>query len=133
MTPGCRHVGSATTLTVSQALEATDSIVGQSRHVVCVDRPLPAEAGSSMECRIESKSDGLRTVMTISGRLSGASVAELRRVRLATAGSITVDLSSLVSADDDGIAAIRALSLAGDEIRSASPFVELLLADDPPG
>ena len=86
-----------------------------------------------MECRIEAKSDGVRTVLTISGRLSAAAVEELGRVRRAIEGAITVDLSSLVSADDDGIEAIRALSLAGDQIRSASPFVQLLLADDPPG
>ena len=44
-----------------------------------------------------------------------------------------MDISTLVLADDDGVEAIRALSLEGDEIRGASPYIQLLLKDDPSG
>ncbi len=92
-----------------------------------------AEAGSSMECRIESKSEASHTVVTISGRLSGHAVEELRRLRRSIEGTVILDLSSLVSASYEGVKAIRALFLEGDETRSASPFVELLLRDKPRG
>ena len=86
-----------------------------------------------MECWIGSKSEASRTVMTISGRLSGPAVEEFRGLRRSIEGPVTLDLSSLVMADDDGVEAIRAMLLEGDEIRSASPFVQLLLKDDPRG
>ena len=86
-----------------------------------------------MECRIESKSEATRTVMAISGRLSGPAIEEFRELRRSIKGPVTLDLLSLVSADDEGIEAIRAMSRQGDEILSASPFVQLLLEDDPRG
>ncbi len=86
-----------------------------------------------MECRIESKSEASRTVVTITGRLSGQAIEELRELRRSIEGVVILDLSSLSSAADDGVEAIRALSLAGDEIRGASPFVLLLLQDDTRG
>ncbi len=86
-----------------------------------------------MECRIESKSEASRTVVAITGRLSGHVVEELRGVRRSIEGAVTLDLASLVSADEEGVEAIRAMSLEGDEIRNPSPFVQLLLQDDPRG
>ena len=47
--------------------------------------------------------------------------------------AVIVDLAGLVSADDEGVEAVRAMSLEGDEIRNASPFVQLLLHDGPRG
>ncbi len=84
-----------------------------------------------MECRIESKSEASRTVVAITGRLSGQAIEELRDMRRSIEGAVTLDLASLVSADDEGVEAIRAMSLEGDEIRNASPFVQLLLHDGP--
>ncbi len=86
-----------------------------------------------MECRIESKSEASRTVVAITGRLSGQAIEELRGMRRSIEGAVTVDLASLVSADEKGVEAIRAMSLEGDEIRNPSPFVQLLLQDDPRG
>ncbi len=86
-----------------------------------------------MECRIESKSEACRTVLTIAGRLSGQVIEEFRGVRRKFEHAVTLDLSSLVSADDEGMEAIRAMSRQGDEIRNASRFVELLLENDPLG
>ncbi len=86
-----------------------------------------------MECRIESKSEASRTVVTIAGRLAGYAIEELRGVRRSIEGAVTLDLASLVSADEEGVEAIRAMSLEGDEIRNPSPFVQLLLQDGPRG
>ncbi len=86
-----------------------------------------------MECRIESKSEASRTVVAISGRLSGDVVEELREVRRSIEGAVTLDLASLFAADEEGLEAIRAMSLEGDEIRNPSPLVQLLLQDDPRG
>ena len=59
-----------------------------------------------MECRIESKSDASRTVVTITGRLSGQVTEELRGVRRSIEGAVILDLAGLVSADDEGVEAI---------------------------
>ena len=84
-----------------------------------------------MECRIESKSEALRTVVVITGRLAGQAIEQLWGVRRSIEGAVTLDLASLVLADNEGVEAIRAMSLQGDEIQNASPFVRLLLQDDP--
>ncbi len=86
-----------------------------------------------MECRIESKSVASRTVVRITGRLAGQAIEELRGVRRSIEGAVTLDLADLVSADDEGVEEVRAMSLEGDEIRNASPFVQLLLQDCPRG
>ncbi len=86
-----------------------------------------------MECRIESKSEASRTVVAISGRLSGDVIEKLREVRRSIEGAVTLDLASLFAADEEGLETIRAMSLEGDEIRNPSPLVQLLLQDDPRG
>ncbi len=60
-----------------------------------------------MECRIESKSEASRTVVAITGRLSGHVVEELRGVRRSIEGVVTLDLASLVSADEEGFERYR--------------------------
>ena len=86
-----------------------------------------------MECRIEVKSGALRPVVTITGHLAGEVIEQLTGVRRSIEGAVTLDLAGLVSADDEGVEAVRAMSLEGDEIRNASPFVQLLLQDGPRG
>ncbi len=86
-----------------------------------------------MECRIELKSEAPRAVMTISGRLAGEAIEQLRGVRRSIEGAVTLDLAGLVWADDEGVEAIRAMSPERYEIRNASPFVQLLLQDGPRG
>ena len=83
-----------------------------------------------MECRIEWKREASRKVVSIAGRLSGAAVEELTGVRRSIEGRVTLDLSSLVAADDEGIEAIQTMLLGGDEIQGASPLLQLLLQDD---
>ena len=82
-----------------------------------------------MECRIELTSEAPRAVLTITGRLAGEAIEQLKGLRRSTEGAVTLDLAGLVSADDEGVEAVRAMSLEGDEIRNASPFVQLLLQD----
>ena len=82
-----------------------------------------------MDCRIELKSEAQRAVLTITGGLAGEAIEELRGVRRSIEGAVALDLAGLVSADDTGIETIRAMSLAGDEIRNASPYIQLLLQD----
>ncbi len=85
-----------------------------------------------MECRIELTTAAPRAVVTITGRLAGEAIEQLKGVRRSIEGAVTLNLAELVSADDDGLAAIRAMSLEGDEIRNASAYVQLLLHDGPP-
>ena len=84
-----------------------------------------------MECRIELKSEAPRTVVTITGRLAGEAIEQLKGLRRSIEGAVTLDLAGLVSADDEGAEAVRAMSLKGDEIQNASPFIQLLLQDGP--
>ena len=86
-----------------------------------------------MECRIELQWEAPRAVVTITGHLAGEAIEQLRGVRRSIDGAVTLDVAGLVSADDEGVEAIRAMLLEGDEIRSASPFVQLLLEDGPRG
>jgi hypothetical protein len=86
-----------------------------------------------MECRIELTSEAPRAVVTITGRLAGEAIEQLRGLRRSIEGAATLDLAGLVSADDEGVEAIRAMSLKGYEIRNASPFVQLLLQNGPQG
>ena len=86
-----------------------------------------------MDCRIESKSEASRTVVRITGRLAGQAIEQLRGLRRAIEGAVILDLAGLVSADEEGVEAIRVMSVDGDEIRNASPFVQLLLQDEASG
>jgi anti-anti-sigma regulatory factor len=84
-----------------------------------------------MGIRIDITSEGSKTVVCIAGRLSGVSVAELRKACDPIEGVFVVDLSNLLFADDAGIHAIRAIVDKGAQVRGASPFVHLLLDDTP--
>ena len=80
-----------------------------------------------MDCRIEMDSEASPAAVTITGRLSGEAIELLKEVRRSIEGAVTLELVGLVSADDKGVEALRAMSLEGDEIRNASRFVQLLL------
>jgi hypothetical protein len=64
--------------------------------------------------------------LRLEGRLGVAEVPELERS--ADAGITALDLRDLVSADTDGLAAIRCLRDRGVQIRNASHYLALLLA-----
>ena len=82
-----------------------------------------------MEIRIDITSEGPETVVCIAGRLSGVSVAQLRKACDPIEGALVLDLSNLLFADDAGIDVIRTIDEKGAEVRGASPFVQLLLED----
>ena len=67
----------------------------------------------------------------IEGRLEGEAVAELDRVCRAVSGGLVLDLSALLSADESGLAALRALLAGGARVIGASPYVQLLLKGAP--
>ncbi len=85
-----------------------------------------------MDIRIDFNSNGSETVVRIAGRLTGAAVTQLKKACEPIEGSLVIDLSNLLFADDEGIKAIRAIVDRGTQVQGASPFVQLLL-DKTPG
>ena len=86
-----------------------------------------------MECRIELNSEVLPAMLKITGRLAGQAIGQLLELRRSVLGVVTLDLTDLATIDNEGVEVIKAMSLGGDEIRNASPFVQLLLQPDPRG
>ena len=64
--------------------------------------------------------------LRLEGRLRSEEVPELERS--AEAGVRVLDLEDLVSADEEGLAALRRLRDRGVEIRNASRYLAMLLA-----
>jgi hypothetical protein len=83
-----------------------------------------------MQVRIDSKRRGSTTVISVTGRLSGLGAQELVRACRAVEGEFAMDLSNLLSADDEGIEALRRLRREARETEGASPFIELLLEEN---
>ena len=81
----------------------------------------------TMSVRIESRSEASATVVSIAGRLLSTGAAELLRVCASVEGDLVLDLSSLRSADPEGIETIRHLVHQGAALRGESPFIRLLL------
>jgi hypothetical protein len=83
--------------------------------------------GARMTVRIEITSHRSKTVVSVAGRLEGLGVGELVKTCQPIEGELVLDLSSLHSADAEGIEAIEKLSREGVTLRGASPFIRLLL------
>jgi hypothetical protein len=83
-----------------------------------------------MQVRIDSKRRGSTTVIFVAGRLSGLGTRELVRACRAVEGQFALDLSNLISAEDEGIEALRRLRREARETKGASPFIELLLEEN---
>ena len=64
-------------------------------------------------------------ILRLEGRLRAEEVPELERS--AAAGIRALDLSDLLSADEEGLAAIRRLRDRGVEIRNPSHYLAMLL------
>ena len=84
-----------------------------------------------MVLRIDAATRDSKTVVFVAGRLEGEEVREFLRACRAIEGELEVDLTSLRSADSEGIEAIRELVRAGRKLRGVSPFIRLLLDDQP--
>lgn len=66
-------------------------------------------------------------VLKVDGLLEAADVGVLHHEWAAAAGTVTLDLSGLRSADDSGVDAIRTLESQGAELRGLCPYLELLV------
>jgi len=84
-----------------------------------------------MAVRIETTSEGSKTIVSVAGRLAGSATHEFLRACRATEREFELDLTGLQSADSEGIEAIRELVRAGRKLRGVSPFIRLLLDDQP--
>jgi len=86
-----------------------------------------------MTVRIDTASGRTETIVSVSGRLEGSGVAELMRACHLIEGEFVLDLTGVRSADPGGIDAIRELTSRSATLRGVSPFMRLLLEDQPPG
>jgi hypothetical protein len=67
------------------------------------------------------------TRLSIDGEMGRQGLGELRRVLAASRGPITLDLGGLRVADEDALAALRALEAEGVRLTGASQYLELRL------
>jgi hypothetical protein len=86
-----------------------------------------------MTVRIDTARERSETVVSVSGRLEGSGVHELMRECHSIEGELVLDLAGVRSATPEGINAIRELVSGSATLRGMSPFMRLLLADQPPG
>ena len=76
---------------------------------------------------------GVRKV-SVHGRLAGAMVAELDRVVQGLEPPLQIDLSQLLSVDEEGLEALRALRRDGGRLVAIRPIIELQIdAEDGSG
>ncbi len=61
------------------------------------------------------------------GRLKGSNVAELERACAAEAGPVSLDLSNLIHADEEGLRILKALQGEGKELLNVPPLIQILL------
>ena len=85
-----------------------------------------------MSIRIDFNSNGLTTIVRVSGRLYGSAAAQLKKACDPLENPVVIDLMNLLFADNEGINAIRSIADGGAQVRGASPFIQLLL-DNAPG
>ena len=84
-----------------------------------------------MDIRVDINSKGSETVICVAGRLTGNLIVHLKKACDSIEKPFAIDLSNLVSVDDDGITAIRELADKGAQVRGVSPFTQLLLDTEP--
>jgi hypothetical protein len=85
-----------------------------------------------MDLRLTVGREDETMVVHVDGRLSVHGVRDLDSAVGGAAGPVVLDLTNLLSADDAGVAALRLLIERGVQLREASPYVALLLREDPP-
>ncbi len=80
-----------------------------------------------MAFRLTSFPGKNNTTIRVEGHLSAEDVEELQREIQLVAGSVHLDLSNLMSADAEGVRALRSFSAQGLKLVGASPYIRQLV------
>ncbi len=80
-----------------------------------------------MQLRITKSTAGTVTTLRIDGKLTGEGVAELEEACASVDGPVDLDLSQLITADAEGVRALKNVLGSGARLVAASLYVELLL------
>ncbi len=80
-----------------------------------------------MQLRITKSTAGTVTTLRIDGELTGEGVAEFEKACASVDGPVDLDLSQLITADAEGVRALKNILSSGARLVAASLFVELLL------
>ena len=83
-----------------------------------------------MTIRITTIAEPSRTIVKVDGRLQRGDFEELERMIQGLDGPAALDLTDLQSVDRAAAALLRKLIGLGVELRSASPYVKLLLESE---
>jgi anti-anti-sigma regulatory factor len=81
--------------------------------------------------RIDTTLEDSKTIVSVAGRLAGLGVCEFLKICNSVEDELVLDLTGVRSADSEGISAIRELACKGAKLRGVSPFIRLLLEDQP--
>jgi anti-anti-sigma regulatory factor len=79
--------------------------------------------------RITTEAGQTATTIQIEGHLTGADLPGMRTECESASPPLRLDLSGLMSVDDDGIQALLALAEAGAQLHGANPYIRQLLID----
>lgn len=77
--------------------------------------------------RISEVAEAAGTTLKVDGRLAGSASRELARAAASCTGTVIVDLSGLVFADEDGVSVLKELQALGAHLRNVPQYVVLLL------
>ena len=80
-----------------------------------------------MTIRITGSKDGDSSNILVEGRLDATNVTDLETECLSAGTPLRIDISSLLSADEDGLRVLRSLAQTGAELSGASPYMRELL------
>ena len=80
-----------------------------------------------MTVRIETSTEGMKTTVSVAGRLEERVVSEFVKTCLSVESELILDLTHLRSVDPASIREIQKLVQGGAVLRGASPFIRLLL------
>jgi hypothetical protein len=88
---------------------------------------LAPRVGGSVSFRLDVSAQPGRAVVSIQGHLAAAAVHELERVCRDPEGTLILDMTYLMSADDLGVQTLKRLRADGAQFISVSPYMALLL------
>jgi len=80
-----------------------------------------------MQIRITRTDSDTAAIVQVDGRLTVTAVPELERECQSAEGTLYLDLTNLLSADADGMEAIRRLVSKGARLVGESPYIRLQL------